>query len=91
MTNAPWYVSNDTLYNDLGMPIISDVIKGRSNKHHNRLEIHQSIDAATTRRTELQAVKKTSPNWSQVNLCGLLQWKGPHPVIVGLISLRLAR
>jgi hypothetical protein len=40
MTNAPWYVSNDTLLNDLGIPIISDVIKERSNKHHNRLETH---------------------------------------------------
>jgi hypothetical protein len=32
MTNAPWYLSNDTLHNDLGIPIISDVIKERSNK-----------------------------------------------------------
>jgi hypothetical protein len=62
MKNAPWYVSNDTLHNDLGIPIISDVIKERSNKHHNRLETHQSIDAATTRITKLQTVKKTSPN-----------------------------
>jgi hypothetical protein len=38
MTNAPWYVSNDTLHNDLVIPIISDVIEERSNKHHNRLE-----------------------------------------------------
>jgi hypothetical protein len=28
----------ETLHNDLGIPIISDVIKERSNKHHNRLE-----------------------------------------------------
>jgi hypothetical protein len=62
MTNAPWYVSNDTLYNDLDVPIISDVIKERSNKHHNRLDTQQSIDAATTRGTKLQTVKKTSPN-----------------------------
>jgi hypothetical protein len=55
-------VSNDTLHNDLGIPIISDVIKERSNKHHNRLERHQSIDAAATRGTKLQAVKKTAPN-----------------------------
>jgi hypothetical protein len=34
------YVSNDTLHNDLGIPIISDVIKERSNKHHNRLDTH---------------------------------------------------
>jgi hypothetical protein len=40
MTNAPRYVSNDTLHNDHGIPIITDVIKGRSNKHHNRLETH---------------------------------------------------
>jgi hypothetical protein len=40
MTNAPWNVSNDTLHNDLGIPIISDVIKERSNKHPNRLETH---------------------------------------------------
>jgi hypothetical protein len=40
MTNAPWYVSNDTLHNDLGIPMISDVIKERSNNHHNRLETH---------------------------------------------------
>jgi hypothetical protein len=33
-------VSNDTLHNDLGISIISDVIKERSNKHHNRLETH---------------------------------------------------
>jgi hypothetical protein len=39
MTNAPWYVSNDTLHSDLGISIISDVIKERSNKH-NRLEAH---------------------------------------------------
>jgi hypothetical protein len=40
MANALWYVSNDTLHNDLDIPIISDVIKERSKKHHNRLEIH---------------------------------------------------
>jgi hypothetical protein len=39
MTNAPWYVSNDTLHNDLGIPITSDVIKERNNKH-NQLETH---------------------------------------------------
>jgi hypothetical protein len=67
MPNASWYVFNNTLHNDLGIPIIYDVVKERSNKHHNRLDTHQSIVAATTRRTKLQTIKKTSPNWSQVN------------------------
>jgi hypothetical protein len=40
MANAPWYVSNDALHNDIGIPIISDVIKKRRKKHHNRLETH---------------------------------------------------
>jgi hypothetical protein len=41
-TNTPWYVSNDTLHIDLGIQILSDVIKERStsNKHYNRLETH---------------------------------------------------
>jgi hypothetical protein len=33
-------VSNDTVHNDLGILIIYDVIKERSNKHHNQLETH---------------------------------------------------
>jgi hypothetical protein len=63
MKNAPWYVSNDTLHNDLGIPIISDVSKERSNKHHNRLETHTNpLMQPLCRRTKLQTVKKTSPN-----------------------------
>jgi hypothetical protein len=40
MTDAPWYVSNFTLHNDLGIPYIKDVIQERSSKHHDRLEVH---------------------------------------------------
>jgi hypothetical protein len=32
MTDAPWYVSNSTLHNDLGIPYIKDVIQERSSK-----------------------------------------------------------
>jgi hypothetical protein len=34
MTDAPRYVSNSTLHNDLGVPYIKDVIQERSSKHH---------------------------------------------------------
>jgi hypothetical protein len=40
MTDAPWYISNSTLRNDLGIPYIEDVIQERSSKHHDRVEEH---------------------------------------------------
>jgi hypothetical protein len=40
MTDASWYVSNSTLYIDLGIPYIKDVIQERSIKHHDRKEVH---------------------------------------------------
>jgi len=33
MAKAPWYVSNFTLHNDLGIPFIKDVLQERSTKH----------------------------------------------------------
>jgi hypothetical protein len=39
MTDAPWYASNSTLHNDLGIPYIKDVIQERSSKHHDRIEV----------------------------------------------------
>jgi len=40
MADAPRYVSNSTLHNDLGIPLIKDVLQERSIKHHDRLEVH---------------------------------------------------
>jgi hypothetical protein len=40
MADAPRYVSNSTLHNDLGIPFIKDVLQERSTKHHDRLEVH---------------------------------------------------
>lgn len=40
ITDAPWYVTNQMLHNDLGIPFVQDVIRDRSIKHHNRLEHH---------------------------------------------------
>jgi len=40
MADAPWYISNFTLHNDLGIPFIKDVLQERSTKHHDRLEVH---------------------------------------------------
>jgi len=40
IANAPCYVTNHTLHTDLNIPIVSDVINERFNKHHNKLEAH---------------------------------------------------
>ena len=40
MADAPRYVSNSTLHNDLGIQFIKDVLQERSTKHHDRLEVH---------------------------------------------------
>jgi hypothetical protein len=40
MTYAPWYVSNSTLHNDLGIPYIKGVTQERSSTHHDRIQVH---------------------------------------------------
>jgi hypothetical protein len=82
MTNAPWYVSNDTLHNDLGIPVIFDVIKERSNEHHNRLETHTN----PLMQPLLQTIKNTSPNWSQVNIWGSFGGRVPILSLSGLLA-----
>jgi hypothetical protein len=40
IANAPWYVTNDTLHKDFGLPYVNDIIRQRSNRHHNKLQYH---------------------------------------------------
>jgi hypothetical protein len=42
ITNAPWYVSNQTIHVDLHVPFIKDVIQEKSKKHHDKLEHHSN-------------------------------------------------
>jgi hypothetical protein len=37
ITNAPWYVTNQTLHDDLKVPFIKDVIQEKSINHHDKL------------------------------------------------------
>jgi hypothetical protein len=39
ITNAPWYVTNQTLHDDLEVPFIKDVIH---ENHHDKLGNHNS-------------------------------------------------
>jgi hypothetical protein len=40
MTNAPWYVSNQTLHDDLKITFINDVIHSQATKYRNRNTNH---------------------------------------------------
>jgi hypothetical protein len=42
ITNAPWYVTNQTLHDDLKIPFIKDVIQEKSINHHVKLEDHRN-------------------------------------------------
>ena len=40
ITNAPWYVYNLTLYEELKIPYVREVIFEKYAKHHRKLETH---------------------------------------------------
>jgi hypothetical protein len=42
ITNAPWYVTNQTLHDDLNVPFIKDIIQERSLKHYDKLGDHSN-------------------------------------------------
>jgi hypothetical protein len=42
ISGAPWYVSNQTLYEDLKIPLIQDMIKSNINKYKNRTSMNEN-------------------------------------------------
>jgi hypothetical protein len=43
ITNAPWYVTNTTLHEDLKVPLVKEVIIGKSTRHLNKIVGHENI------------------------------------------------
>jgi hypothetical protein len=43
IANAPWYVPNTTLHEDLNVPLVKEVIKQRSTTYHNKIEEHVNV------------------------------------------------
>jgi stage III sporulation protein SpoIIIAA len=41
-SGAPWYVSNQTLHEDLKIPQIRDIIKFNINKYKDRTTVHEN-------------------------------------------------
>jgi hypothetical protein len=42
ITNAPWYVTNQTLHEDLKVLFIKDIIQEKSLKHYDKLGHHSN-------------------------------------------------
>jgi hypothetical protein len=42
ITNVPWYVTDQTLHDDLKVPFIKEVIQEKSINHHNKLGNHSN-------------------------------------------------
>jgi hypothetical protein len=37
IANAPWYVPNITLHEELNVPLVKEIIKQRSTRYHNKI------------------------------------------------------
>jgi len=42
ISSAPWYVSNQTLHNDLEIPHVTEMIRINANKYKNRSTVHSN-------------------------------------------------
>jgi hypothetical protein len=43
IANAPWYVPNITLHEDLNVPLVKGVIKERSTRYHSKIKGHVNV------------------------------------------------
>jgi uncharacterized protein (DUF1697 family) len=43
ITNAPWYVSNITLHEDLKVPLVKEVIIEKSTRYLNKIGGHENV------------------------------------------------
>jgi hypothetical protein len=62
ITNAPWYVSNYTLHNDLQIPSITEEIKRYSTLYYNRLMGHEN-SYGTELRNPLNVRRRLKRQW----------------------------
>jgi hypothetical protein len=63
ITGAPWYVSNQTLHEDLKIRLIQDIIKSNINKYKDRTTVHENqlIKDLFTKTLEERRLKRIWP------------------------------
>jgi hypothetical protein len=63
ISGAPWYVSNQTLHEDLKIPFLQDMIKSNINKYKNHTSVHENqlIKDLFTQTLEERRLKRIWP------------------------------
>jgi hypothetical protein len=61
IANAPWYVPNITLHEDLNVQLVKEVIKQRSTKYHNKTEGHVNVLIQPLLQPHNQRLKRNWP------------------------------
>jgi hypothetical protein len=63
ISGAPWYVSNQTLHEDLKIPLIQNMIKSNTNKYKTRTSVNenQHIKDLFTQTIEERRLKRIWP------------------------------
>jgi hypothetical protein len=63
ISGAPWYVSSQTLHEDLKIPLIQDMIKSNINKYKNRTSVNENqlIKDLFTQTLEERRLKRIWP------------------------------
>jgi hypothetical protein len=63
ISGAPWYVSNQTLHEDLTIPLIQDMIKSTINTYKNRTSVNENqlIKDLFTQTLEERRLKRIRP------------------------------
>jgi hypothetical protein len=72
ITNAPWYVTNQTLHEDLNVPYITEVVHKRSIKHHDKIQICSNTTSWPL--VEQQHRRRLRKSWPVDLIDG---WRGP--------------
>jgi hypothetical protein len=79
ITDAPWYVTNQSLYGDLEVSFIKDVIQEKSINHRDKLENHSnSILQPLLEQQQRIRLKKLWPADLIDGWRGFTHWRGPH-------------
>jgi hypothetical protein len=83
ITNAPWYVTNQTLHDDLKVPF-KDVIQEQSINHHDKLRNHSNpILQPLLEQQQRRKLKKLWPEDLIHDWRWCTHWRGPHHDTIG--------
>jgi hypothetical protein len=76
--DAPWYVTNDMIHKDLGVPTLQEVNHERSIKHRTKLASHPNPLLQPLPRGDVIRRLKTVASWPVTRSTRSPRWRGTH-------------